>query len=1150
MRKIIYLILFFSLQQCACERQKQQNASFVVQPPEVVEAKGYTIPQDKTVPPEIIPVKEIKSKAVSEPKVINLNSNVHPVGKPIIVPVGAPKICIPGENGFNLPEVVPAIDSPFAAGLAEVTIAKEPQINNNNPASFSTFRVLQGLKTNDIFPMIQDKAGNLWISCFEGGVCKYDGRSFTNYTTAQGLSNDDVWSMLEDSKGNLWFGTLLGGLNKFDGKSFTHYTTKEGLSSNDVLSILEDKKGNLWFGTGDGGINKYNGETFTHYTTKQGLPGNHVRTIIEDSKGFLWFATRGGISKFDGKSFSNYTTEQGLSNTDVMCILQDRNGNFWFSTYGGGVNKFDGRIFENYSVEQGLPDGHVYNMLEDRTGNLWFAMYSEYVIKYDGKSFTQFGTEQGLSNSKVHSMLEDKAGNLWFGTNDGLCKYNGKIFTHFNSGIGFSQKVIINIHEDKMGDLWMGIYGDGIKKFDGKSVIHYTTEQGLSDNRVMCLLKDSNEVLWIGTHFGGLNKFDGNSFIHFENFPQNTGIWTMLKDSKGNIWIGTSKGLYKFDGKNFTHFGTAQGLSWESIISICEDKNGNLWLGTELDGVINKLDLSAAETGQYSFTHYDIKQGSGLSLVYSIIEDKTGTLWFGTSNGGVIKFDGKSFTRYTTAQGLSNNSVNSIVEDKTGTLWFLTENGLCRMPLHENNDVENSKRGHRQISLFKTYLHADGFFGVGSHYNSMILGRDGNIWAGAGNWLTCYHPEGDIPDTIPPQIKLRGISLFNENINWLNLEKKKDTTLILGNGTRFRNFDFSGLTPWYNQPEDLQLAFNNNYITFQFIGITTNRPKEVRYRYFLDGLDENWSTITDKPEATYNDLPPGNYTFKVKAVNGEGYWSNEYNYPFTIRAPWWQTLWFRIALSICLVALFYGLLRWRFHQKFRIQLENSEKEKRLAELQLKTTELEMQALRAQMNPHFIFNSLNAINRFILQNNKARASEYLTKFSRLVRLILQNSQASLITLESEIESLELYLEMEVLRFNYHFAYKISFPNDLDIEVLKVPPLIIQPYAENAIWHGLMNKEEKGHLGIEIYLQDDNILCCKITDDGIGRKKAAELKSKSGSTHKSMGMRITADRIAMLQQNKQSEATIKITDLTLPDGSAGGTEVLLKIPVLYD
>ena len=192
------------------------------------------------------------------------------------------------------------------------------------------------------------------------------------------------------------------------------------------------------------------------------------------------------------------------------------------------------------------------------------------------------------------------------------------------------------------------------------------------------------------------------------------------------------------------------------------------------------------------------------------------------------------------------------------------------------------------------------------------------------------------------------------------------------------------------------------------------------------------------------------------------------------------------------------------------------------------SELQLQALRAQMNPHFIFNSLNSINRFILQNNRVQASEYLTKFSKLVRMILQNSQASFITLESELESLSLYLEMEALRFNYHFDYKISAPDDLDISVLKVPPLIIQPYTENAIWHGLMHKEEKGQLDIEVS-QEDGYLFFKITDDGIGRNRAAALASKSATKHKPMGLRITADRIAIMQSTNGIESPVTINDL---------------------
>jgi sensor histidine kinase YesM len=236
-----------------------------------------------------------------------------------------------------------------------------------------------------------------------------------------------------------------------------------------------------------------------------------------------------------------------------------------------------------------------------------------------------------------------------------------------------------------------------------------------------------------------------------------------------------------------------------------------------------------------------------------------------------------------------------------------------------------------------------------------------------------------------------------------------------------------------------------------------------------------------------------------------------------------------------------------FEEQLKQQQLESEKTK--AELQQQKTELEMQSLRAQMNPHFIFNSLNAINLFILENNIKQASAYLSRFSRLVRLILQNSKLPLIPLESELEALELYLELEALRYDNHFDYTISVDDELDVFSLKVPPLIIQPYAENAIWHGLMHKPEKGHLAIALFEQD-NRLFCKVTDDGVGRKKATEIRSKAAFTHKSMGMEITATRIAMLQQKEQLDSYITITDLILADGSAGGTEVTIKLPVHYD
>ena len=223
--------------------------------------------------------------------------------------------------------------------------------------------------------------------------------------------------------------------------------------------------------------------------------------------------------------------------------------------------------------------------------------------------------------------------------------------------------------------------------------------------------------------------------------------------------------------------------------------------------------------------------------------------------------------------------------------------------------------------------------------------------------------------------------------------------------------------------------------------------------------------------------------------------------------------------------------------------------KKQAELQQQAAEFKMQTLRTQMNPHFIFNSLNSINRFILENNKPNSSRYLTKFSRLIRMILQNSQSSSISLKSELESLELYLEMETMRFDNHFSYRISVPADLNISILKVPPLIIQPYVENAVWHGLMHKEEKGELEIDVCQRGD-YLYFKIADNGIGREQAARIASKSATKHKSMGLVITADRIAMMQNSNGNASAVVINDLVHADGSAAGTEVQITIPVKYD
>ena len=251
------------------------------------------------------------------------------------------------------------------------------------------------------------------------------------------------------------------------------------------------------------------------------------------------------------------------------------------------------------------------------------------------------------------------------------------------------------------------------------------------------------------------------------------------------------------------------------------------------------------------------------------------------------------------------------------------------------------------------------------------------------------------------------------------------------------------------------------------------------------------------------------------------------------------TKWILVACCLTLLALGYFLYR---------NLSLKTKNEKLAFVQ-KNTELEMKVLRAQMNPHFIFNSLNSINKFILESEKSKASEYLVKFSKLIRLILQNSQVPLIPMETELQSLKLYLELEALRFNYHFDYKISIPPDLEISSLKVPPLLLQPYAENAIWHGLMQKSAKGKLDIEVN-SENNYVYIKICDDGIGRANSAKMNRTSDGIHKSMGLQITKERIALFDRLTREGSFVNILDLVDNHGEPAGTEVTIKIPMIYD
>ena len=310
----------------------------------------------------------------------------------------------------------------------------------------------------------------------------------------------------------------------------------------------------------------------------------------------------------------------------------------------------------------------------------------------------------------------------------------------------------------------------------------------------------------------------------------------------------------------------------------------------------------------------------------------------------------------------------------------------------------------------------------------------------------------------------------------------------------------------------------------------------------LEGYDKNWSPETKETFARYSNLSPGKYSFKVISCNNEGLWNKEpASFSFSISPPVWKTWWFIALTGISALGLIVITLRLRADA-----IRRKESEKLSREIQLANNELK--ALRAQMDPHFIFNSLSSIQSFIMSKDEESALRYLSKFAKLMRMILSNSEKSSVTVREEIDSLKLYLELESLRFDNKFEYEISIDSKVETDFQKIPSMLIQPYVENAIIHGLVPKNSgKGKIQIEI-MQTDAYITCTITDNGIGRKKSAELRTKTSEPlHESMGMKITSERLEVLNRMSKSNLSVNIIDMEDENHNSLGTKVEIFIPI---
>jgi len=589
-----------------------------------------------------------------------------------------------------------------------IWLGTEGGVSKYDGRSFTSYTEHDGLVDNFMTAILQDRHGDIWFATgtWQGarGVSRFDGEKFTGYGPAEGLASNMVNDILEDSEGLLWFATEEG-LSKFDGEKFRNFTTKNGLPHDAILALHQDPQGYLWLGTKKG-VSRFDprrteGEAFHNFTTENGLPHDQVNDIVEDRQGNLWFATEGGLSRFDGREFFNYTTENGLHYDQVQVLFEDRQGYLWLGTgslYGAALSRFDGRSsvareFDHFTTEDGLGDDLVTAIIEDREGYLWFG--TGYLGRGGGASryagdqfttFTSFSGEDGAAADqlKIGAVIEDRDGNLWFGGDHDLARYDGESFTTFTTADGLEKYRAGTMLEDSQGNIWLKS-----TRYDGRHFESFQSREEL--HRVGSIAQDRNGDIWFNDVFrvsrfnprpsADRQKVDrqdvGQRFVPFSGSLALTtsALFRVATDRDDNLWFGSwFGGAFRYDGRNFTNYTTADGLADDAVISIFQDRDGDIWFGTKTGGVTHY----DGET----FTTYTTADGLAYNWVHHIIQDRDGRLLFGTLGGGVSLFDGLVFQNLNTADGLGGNMAVQLFQDSRGDIWIAGAGVTRYRPYH------------------------------------------------------------------------------------------------------------------------------------------------------------------------------------------------------------------------------------------------------------------------------------------------------------------------------------------------------------------------------------------------------------------------------------------------------------------------------------
>jgi ligand-binding sensor domain-containing protein/two-component sensor histidine kinase len=966
--------------------------------------------------------------------------------------------------------------------------------------------------------------------------------TFLNYSLAEGLPQSQVWCGLSDSRGLLWFGTQGGGLCHFDGEAFESYTTAAGLPSNFILSLFQEKEYRIWVGT-NRGLCAYDGQVFTTVEALQ----HPIYSIEKHPNGSLLAGTHQGVYQLlvDSMQATPLSLHPDLDVSTIYKLISSED-RVWAGTSKG--------LWQLYPECQQLSTHEVYDLtLSGDT--LIAAIYGKGIYQYVDK-LQPLHNDQSLSYPRA--ILKSPSNELLIATTDkGLFSYEPSTgLTKMNIN---TPNNIRDLLYDQSGRLWVTSSGEGVACLNRQNFIHFSKADGLRGNRIYAIHSDTAGQLWLAVSRKGLQIIDSLGIRTPVNQPfQDVKCKTICHDSLGQIWVGSEgSGIAVLDTAGWFPMTEANGLPSNWILKLITDEEGIIWGATYNNGLFS---IERGSHRDYTIRRYGVNSGLPDLRINALSLDQQGSVWFGTRSGHIGRIQPKGVNLILAAeQGLPKVAIRSLAFDQFDQIWAGTkgegvyfarlkghdsqftqlssiqptasENIYLILTDHQHQIWAGSESGVDKIQLDSigqvievlNYNRNDGFLGIETCHDAALAMPNGEIWFGTMNGLTHYLPGESSLQCNPPSLHFTSIDLFYKPLR----------------ETQWAAFamDQGGIK------EGLELPFKKNHLSFHFQAISQLRPQEIRYRWKLDGIDEDWSPAAEASSVNYANLPPGTYQFMVQAAIVDCPWSEPLHAPFAIAEPFWQASWF-LPAAVLLAVLLISWIAWssvrRIKKREKIQREQLEVQNRMLQL-------EQKALQLQMNPHFIFNALTGIQSLVAQGDYSKARKRINEFAKLMRSTLYNARKSTISLQEEIDALNQYLEIEQFCQRQPFTFDLQLPEDLDPEAIELPPMLLQPFLENAVVHGVSHLPYAGHIEVFFELKEE-LLYVRIRDNGVGRKKAAKLREERKPGHQSVAMTVNKERLEALRADR-SYTPLSISDLVDEQGKIMGTMVELVVPVRF-